>query len=74
MGESIREASRSLRILESVRCLDCDSIYAKPSAGGTAVTNPGCPECGYLGWIPLSRRAGAQPLHSGADLLPRRPA
>lgn len=58
---------RSLQALESVCCLECGEIYAKPMGGGTAQTNPGCPECGYLGWIPLSlpgeprvlRRSGA---------------
>jgi len=40
----------SLTVVESVRCLDCGSIYAKPSAGGTVRENPGCPECGYVGW------------------------
>ena len=25
--------------------------YAKPTAGGTRRTNPGCPDCGYVGWI-----------------------
>jgi predicted nucleic acid-binding Zn-ribbon protein len=51
--------SRNLALLESVRCLDCGAVYAKPSRGGTAVANPGCPECGYVGWlavtIPLGR-------------------
>jgi hypothetical protein len=43
-----------LAVLESVRCLDCGDVYAKPVAGGTVETNPGCPTCGYVGWIPLS--------------------
>jgi hypothetical protein len=58
---------KSLQALESVCCLECGDIYAKPVGGGTVQTNPGCPECGYLGWIPLSlpgeslgqRRSGA---------------
>ena len=59
-----------LSVLESVRCLECGSIYAKPSSGGTVRANPGCPECGYVGWlstsVPLSaglarRRYGAGP-------------
>jgi predicted nucleic acid-binding Zn-ribbon protein len=41
----------SLTIVESVRCLDCGAVYAKPSAGGTVRENPGCPECGYVGWV-----------------------
>ena len=36
---------------EDVRCLGCDGTYSKPVAGGTISTNPGCPKCGYLGWV-----------------------
>jgi predicted nucleic acid-binding Zn-ribbon protein len=41
----------TLTSLESVRCLDCGAVYSKPSEGGTVRENPGCPECGYVGWI-----------------------
>jgi len=67
-----------LSVLESVRCLECGEIYSKPSAGGTMHKNPGCPECGYVGWIPLSLPTeGRARLHSvaGPPLLrfaPRR--
>jgi len=44
----------NLRVLESVRCLDCGDVYAKPSGGGTTAANPGCPHCGYVGWLPVS--------------------
>jgi hypothetical protein len=40
-----------LTVLESVRCLECDAVYSKPTDGGTVRENPGCPECGYVGWI-----------------------
>ena len=40
-------------VIETVRCLGCEAVYAKPRLGGTAATNPGCPECGYLGWAPV---------------------
>ena len=50
----------ALAVYESVRCLECGTIYAKPSRGGTARLNPGCPECGYVGWLsvdlPLKQR------------------
>jgi predicted nucleic acid-binding Zn-ribbon protein len=56
------EASRnlpSLHVVESVRCLECGTVYGKPIGGGTVRQNPGCPECGYVGWLsvalPLSR-------------------
>ena len=51
------EASRNLAhlaVLETVRCLECSEVYSKPIAGGTVQKNPGCPECGYVGWIPVS--------------------
>jgi hypothetical protein len=34
-----------------VCCLSCTSVYAKPLEGPTGRTNPGCPNCGYLGWV-----------------------
>jgi len=62
-----------LAVLESVRCLECGEVYAKPSAGGTVHKNPGCPDCGYIGWIPVTlpherearhrSGAGRPPLH-----------
>ena len=45
------QGSPILTVLESVRCLDCDAVYSKPTDGGTVRENPGCPECGYVGWI-----------------------
>jgi phage FluMu protein Com len=43
----------SLALLESVRCLECGEIYSKPNGRGTVQKNPGCPTCGYVGWIPI---------------------
>jgi hypothetical protein len=54
------EADRSgpstpnLSLVESVRCLECGSVYAKPAGGGTVRSNPGCPDCGYVGWVAVS--------------------
>ena len=39
---------------EAVRCLECGAVYSKPAGGGTVTANPGCPECGYLGWLSSS--------------------
>jgi hypothetical protein len=39
-----------LTSIESVECLECGAVYAKPSSGGTVLANPGCPDCGYVGW------------------------
>jgi predicted nucleic acid-binding Zn-ribbon protein len=49
-----RAEQRNLELIESVRCLECGVIYSKPARGGTFTANPGCPKCGYLGWIRLS--------------------
>ena len=40
----------ALTVVESVRCLDCGAAYVKPAGGGTVRENPGCPDCGYVGW------------------------
>ena len=59
--------------VERVRCLSCGSTYAKPSGGGTVAANPGCPECGYVGWVPATvpvTRAAQR--RSAADLRRRR--
>ena len=40
-----------LTVLESVRCLECGAVYSKPTDGGTVRENPGCPDCGYVGWV-----------------------
>jgi predicted nucleic acid-binding Zn-ribbon protein len=49
-----RDEGPDLAVYESVRCLECGAIYAKPSRGGTARSNPGCPECGYVGWLAVN--------------------
>ena len=65
-----------LMLFESVCCLECGETYSKPVGGGTVEKNPGCPTCGYVGWIPLSPPSGARgPRRSAAGpqrLLPGR--
>ncbi len=60
----------ALEVLESVRCLECGIVYSKPCRGGVAEINPGCPECGYVGWLsaalPVTEEPGRR--RSGADL------
>jgi hypothetical protein len=46
--------SPNLELIESVRCLECGAVYSKPARGGTVVANPGCPDCGYLGWVSVA--------------------
>ena len=51
MKSDSRDGPPNLTVLESVRCLECGAVYAKPSGGGTVQENPGCPDCGYVGWV-----------------------
>jgi hypothetical protein len=37
--------------VERVRCLECGTSYLKPCGGTIMRRNPGCPRCGYVGWI-----------------------
>ena len=62
--------------LDRVRCLECGEKYIKPADGGTVTRNPGCPRCGYVGWIlaTIPIKSAAPPRRSGADRLPRLPA
>lgn len=67
------DALPNLTVLESVRCLECGAVYAKPSDGGTARRNPGCPDCGYVGWMAAAVRPFSEVWklrHSGAGPLP----
>ncbi len=59
---------------DDVRCLDCATVYTKPVGGGTIARNPGCPTCGYVGWVPLPVSVASRPDRSGADRLLRRVA
>ncbi len=63
------KSAGKLRPVEAVRCLECGRDYAKPSGRGTLTTNPGCPECGYLGWLPSPAMLTevSPPFRSGAD-------
>ena len=51
MGVNDSEEARPLSRIERVRCLNCSASYVKPVGGGTVSANPGCPECGYVGWV-----------------------
>jgi predicted nucleic acid-binding Zn-ribbon protein len=65
---------QGLSAVFTVRCLGCGAVYAKPAGGGTAAANPGCPKCGYVGWVTadrdVSRSSG--PLRSASGRLHRR--
>jgi len=72
-GSGTWTATAALVAVERVRCLDCGWAYSKPMGGGTAAANPGCPECGYVGWLPATiPGAPTAPSRSGEDLPLRR--
>ena len=71
-GWQIGSAGGSSAIVDIVRCLGCGAQYPKPNGGGTARANPGCPACGYLGWVAVNARS--EPLHSDVDQQRRRSA
>ena len=52
ISEGMGSASVRLRLIEAVCCLGCGAEYAKPSGRGSLVASPGCPACGYVGWVP----------------------
>jgi hypothetical protein len=57
-----------------VRCVGCGAVYVMPTGRRTASANPGCPQCGYVGWVrhgPLLTQDAVR-LRSVADRLPRR--
>jgi hypothetical protein len=63
----------ALTVVESVRCLECGAVYAKPAGGGTVRQNPGCPECGYVGWSDVDLRFSGEwrPRRSAEGQQPR---
>jgi hypothetical protein len=74
MGASNGEDGHTLSRIERVRCLGCGVVYVKPTGGGTVSANPGCPECGYVGWVleHVAVTRDASQLRSVADRLRRR--
>jgi hypothetical protein len=72
------QGSRATRIsnVVTVRCLSCNELYVKPLGGGTVRANPGCPECGYVGWVlaPELTREASEPGRFSADHPRRRSA
>ena len=57
----------------TVECRVCGTEYEKPDARSTVRANPGCPECGALGWMPAYAKVtamGAAPNRSGVGPRP----
>jgi len=65
---------KKLAPVETVRCLLCGAPYAKPLSGGTVRANPGCPECGYVGWVLASSLTELEPRRFDEDQPRRRSA
>ena len=66
--------ARPLSRIQRVRCLACGIVYVKPAGGGTVSANPGCPACGYVGWVLETSgiRRDVPRLRSAAGRLRRR--
>jgi hypothetical protein len=70
MGDK-RESGPTFAVYESVRCLGCGSVYSKPTRGGTFRVNPGCPDCGYVGWLSLNLPVKSAPSPHRSDAGPQ---
>lgn len=40
--------------VEGVRCLECGAVFDKPAGVQSEDAIPGCPDCGYHGWLAAS--------------------
>ena len=71
MSDHEKNDEAPLDIVQEVRCLSCGTVYSKPKGGSTVSMSPGCPECGYVGWlsarVPISEEFERR--HFGADRL-----
>jgi len=65
---------QALSVIETIRCLGCGALYSRPRQIGTAAANPGCPECSYVGWRPISAEEASPRPRFYADRLRRQPA
>lgn len=70
-GEESDAEAPGLVVSHTVRCLRCGVVYSKPARGGTVAANPGCPQCGYVGWL-MTSSATALALRHRFDEGPRR--
>ena len=65
---SLDEARKRRAAERIVVCLECAAAYEKPAGRGTLAGNPGCPTCGYVGWI------GVKGIRRGTWRMPARTA
>ena len=52
--DDARKTGPGLAVVESLPCHQCGAVDAKPTGGVTVRANPGCPECGYVGWLAVA--------------------
>jgi hypothetical protein len=67
-------ASARLTTVETVSCLGCGTVYAKPTGRGSLSAHAGCPSCSYVGWRPSAAGLTASPharFDAGHRQLPR---
>ena len=70
MGVSCEESDAGapkVVVSHMVRCLGCGVVYSKPARGGTVAANPGCPHCGYVGWLSASSATALALRHRFAE-------
>jgi len=72
VGDGESQEGPRLEVLHTVRCLGCGAVYSKPAHGGTFTANPGCPDCGYVGWLTTSSATALALRHHFAVDPPRR--
>jgi len=72
MGARNERNEAAFRVIETVRCLSCGAVYSRPRERSTAIANPGCPECSYVGWVPLNPSPRPLRFHFGVDHPHRR--
>jgi hypothetical protein len=67
-------SAQPLSRIQRVKCLNCGLVYVKPSGRGTVSANPGCPTCGYVGWVleATGVKRDASPRHFAAGRLRHR--
>lgn len=60
-----------LTAVETVCCLGCGAVYAKPTGRGSLSAHAGCPDCTYVGWRPSGEplTTPSPRARSGADRL-----
>jgi hypothetical protein len=62
-----------LTSVETVRCLGCGAVYAKPTGRRSLSAHDGCPDCTYVGWRPSGDLLTPPSPHARFGVDPLRP-